>query len=42
MFANPALKDVAVREYDVLDAPTAITAPTRQAAQAAPAPQEAR
>jgi hypothetical protein len=27
MFANPALKDVTVREYDVLDAPTAITAP---------------
>jgi hypothetical protein len=32
MFANPALKDVMVREYDVLDAPTAITAPTPQAA----------
>jgi hypothetical protein len=28
MFANPALKDVTVREYDVLDAPTMITAPT--------------
>ena len=27
MFANPALKDVTVREFDVLDAPTAITAP---------------
>jgi hypothetical protein len=27
MFANPALADVAVREFDVLDAPTAITAP---------------
>jgi hypothetical protein len=26
MFTNPALKDVTVREYDVLDAPTAITA----------------
>jgi hypothetical protein len=39
MFANPALKDVTVREYDVLDAPTAITAPTSQAASAL---QEAR
>jgi hypothetical protein len=28
MFLNPGLKDVTVREYDVLDAPTAITAPT--------------
>jgi Putative mono-oxygenase ydhR len=27
MFANPALTDVTVREYDVLDAPTAVTAP---------------
>ena len=27
MFADPALKDVTVRDYDVLDAPTAITAP---------------
>ena len=27
MFTNPALTDVAVREFDVLDAPTAITAP---------------
>ena len=27
MFTNPGLKDVTVREYDVLDAPTAITAP---------------
>ena len=27
MSANPALTDVAVREFDVLDAPTAITAP---------------
>jgi hypothetical protein len=25
MHANPALRDVSVREYDVLDAPTAIT-----------------
>jgi len=39
MFANPALKDVAVQEYDVLEAPTAITAPTSQAASAL---QEAR
>ena len=39
MFANPALKDVTVREYDVLDAPTAIIAPTSQAASAL---QEAR
>jgi hypothetical protein len=34
MFANPALKDVTVREYDALDAPTAITAPTSRAASA--------
>jgi hypothetical protein len=27
MSADPALVDVAVREFDVLDAPTAITAP---------------
>jgi hypothetical protein len=39
MFANPALKDITVREYDILDAPTAITAPN---AQAAPALQEAQ
>jgi hypothetical protein len=26
MLTNPALKDVAVREYGVLDPPTAITA----------------
>src|SRR5215472_8732832 len=32
MFVNPALKDITVREYDVLDAPTAITAPTLQPA----------
>jgi hypothetical protein len=31
MFANPAFKDVAVREYALLEAPTAITAPTSQA-----------
>ena len=31
MFSNPALKDITVREFDVLDAPTAITAPTWQA-----------
>lgn len=28
MFTNPALEEVTVQEYDVLDAPTAITAPT--------------
>ena len=28
MFTNPALKDVTVREFDVLDAPTAITGPS--------------
>jgi hypothetical protein len=28
MVDNPALKDVTVREYDVLDEPTAVTAPT--------------
>jgi hypothetical protein len=39
MFADPALEDVTVREYDVVEAPTAITAPTSQAASA---PQEAR
>ena len=39
MFADPTLKDVTVREYDVLDAPTAITAPPSQAASAL---QEAR
>jgi hypothetical protein len=39
MFANPALKDVTVREYDVLDAPTEITAPASQPASAL---QEAR
>jgi hypothetical protein len=27
MFTNPALRDVTVVEYDVLDAPTAVTAP---------------
>ncbi len=35
MFTNPALHDVKVREYDVLDAPTAITAFTPQAVSAA-------
>jgi hypothetical protein len=34
MFTNPALKDITVREYDVLDAPTTITAPTSQPASA--------
>jgi len=28
MFTNPALRHVTVREYDLLDAPTAITAST--------------
>jgi putative monooxygenase ydhR len=32
MFANPALSDVTVREFDVLDAPTAITTHASQAA----------
>src|SRR3954452_9824553 len=32
MCANPALKDVTVQEYDFLEAPTAITTPTSQAA----------
>jgi Putative mono-oxygenase ydhR len=32
MSANPSFKDVAVREYDVLHAPTAITAPGVQEA----------
>ena len=35
MLVNPALTDVTVREYDVLDAPTAITAPAPAAAAAA-------
>jgi hypothetical protein len=39
MFSNPALKDITVREFDVLDAPTAITAP---ASQAGPELQEAQ
>jgi len=30
MFTNPGLKDVTVREYDVLESPTAITAPPLQ------------
>jgi hypothetical protein len=34
MFANPALRDVTVREYDVLDAPTAMTAPSSRLASA--------
>jgi hypothetical protein len=29
MDADPALNDVTIREYDLLDAPTAITAPTQ-------------
>lgn len=32
MYTNPGLKGVTVREYDVLDAPTAITAPILQEA----------
>jgi hypothetical protein len=32
MFTNPAFKDLTVREYDLLDAPTAITAPIPQQA----------
>ena len=32
MFANPAMTDVAIAEYDVLDAPTAVTAPALQPA----------
>jgi hypothetical protein len=27
MFTNPALRQVTVREYDLLDAPTTMTAP---------------
>jgi hypothetical protein len=30
MCTNPTLKDVSVREYDLLDAPTAMTAPMLQ------------
>jgi len=32
MAANPALREVTVREFDVLDAPTAVTAPSLRAA----------
>ena len=35
MFTSPALKNITVREYDVLDAPTSITASTSQAVTAA-------
>ena len=31
MDANPALRDITVREYELLDAPTAITGPTPRA-----------
>jgi hypothetical protein len=34
MFTNPALKDVTVREYDVLDTPTVITTPSSLSASA--------
>ncbi|HVM64214.1 MAG TPA: YdhR family protein [Acidimicrobiales bacterium] len=34
MFTNPALTGVTVREYDVLESPTAITAPSLQPASA--------
>jgi hypothetical protein len=34
MFSNPALKDVTVREYDVLDAPTSITSVVPQVSSA--------
>jgi len=32
MSANPALRQVSVQEYDVLEAPTAVTAPVLQGA----------
>ncbi|WP_222263266.1 YdhR family protein [Modestobacter marinus] len=32
MAANPALHGISVREFDVLDAPTAVTAPSLRAA----------
>jgi Putative mono-oxygenase ydhR len=32
MFANPSLSEVTVREFDVLEAPTAVTAPSSPAA----------
>jgi Putative mono-oxygenase ydhR len=35
MLMDPALKDVTVREYDVLEAPTAITAPPWPAGESA-------
>jgi hypothetical protein len=35
MFVNPAFTDVTVREYDILDAPTARTAPDLVAGRAA-------
>jgi hypothetical protein len=31
MTTNPAFNDLKVREYDLLDAPTAVTAPPREA-----------
>ena len=34
MATNPAFADLSVREFDVLDEPTAVTAPTFAAAQA--------
>jgi hypothetical protein len=39
MFANPALSDIAIREYDLLDEPTTITALASRTVSAA---QEAR
>jgi hypothetical protein len=36
MFTDPAFKDVTVWEHDVLDVPTAITAPALLAASASP------
>lgn len=39
MFTGPALKNIPVREYDALDAPTAITASRSQPVSAAQEPQ---
>jgi hypothetical protein len=38
MFTNPAMKNVTVREYEVLGAPTAITAPSSLLASARTVP----
>ena len=36
MFTNPALRDVTVQEHDILDVPTAVTAPNPRTQSVAP------